>query len=188
MNKEDDVPLKEHEYDGIREYDNPLPSWWLATFFLTIIFSFLYWVHYELSGGQTQWEELKEDMAAIERHKSHAPAPTESEEELLALLSSNEALAAGKAVYDSKCAACHGPQLQGMIGPNLIDDYWLHGHGKLIEIAGVIRKGVLDKGMPPWEGALKDDEIKAVTAFIHKQKGTQPENPKPPQGEKFVSK
>lgn len=178
--------LLDHEYDGIKELDNPLPSWWLATFLITIIFGFLYWIHYEFGGGQNQWDELKQDMARIESSKKNRPAPTVSDDELDELLASSSILGEGKAIYDSKCAACHGPQLQGLIGPNLTDEFWIHGQGKLSDIVKVIRTGVLDKGMPPWEGQLKDNEIKAVSAFIIRQRDTNPPNPKAPQGEKVV--
>lgn len=186
MNKEDDKLLKDHSYDGIQELDNPLPDWWLFTFLATIIFAFLYYIHYEFSGGQTIAQELKEDLAMIDTQRKQNPVPADSEDELMKLLSSAAIQEEGKVVYAAKCAACHGPQLQGLIGPNLTDDFWIHGTGKLGEIAAVIRKGVLDKGMPPWEGQLKDAEIKAVTVFVSSQRGTSPPNPKAPQGEKIV--
>lgn len=186
MSDDKDLLIENHEYDGIRELDNPLPGWWLTTFFATIIFSFLYWIHYEFGRGQTQWAELKSDMAQIESLKKSQPGGSESEEDLAKLLASATHLDEGKAVYEGKCGACHGPQLQGLIGPNLTDDYWLHGRGKLTEIVAVIRKGVPEKGMPPWEGQLKDNELKAVTVYIAKQKGSNPPNPKAPQGEKIV--
>jgi cytochrome c oxidase cbb3-type subunit 3 len=186
MSDENDIPLTEHQYDGIQEFDNPLPNWWLWTFLLAIIFSFHYWIHYELGGGPGQNEELKADLAQIETLKKNSPQPSDKEEELALLLNSDQAISEGRAVFSSKCAACHGPQLQGLIGPNLTDEYWIHGQGKLTDIVGVIRKGVLDKGMPPWEGLLKEGEVKAVAAFIKKQSGTNPPNPKSPQGEKIV--
>ncbi len=178
--------LKDHAYDGIQEYDNPLPAWWLATFFITIIFSFLYWIHYEFSGGQTQYQELKSDLAHYESLKKSAPAPQESEEDLVKLVASNEVIKEGEGIYTSRCAACHGPQLQGSIGPNLVDDYWIHGTGRFTDIMSVVVKGVLDKGMPNWESLLNPKEIKAVTAFILKHQGSSPPNPKAPQGEKVA--
>lgn len=183
---DNDDKLLDHDYDGIRELDNPLPSWWLATFFITIIFGFHYWIHYEFAGGQSQWDELKQDMKRIESMKNHRPATTVSDDELPSLLASTAILEEGKSVYDGKCAACHGPQLQGLIGPNLTDEFWIHGKGTFSEIVAVVRGGVLDKGMPPWEGQLKDNEIKAVAAFIVQQKDSHPPNPKAPQGEKIV--
>ncbi|NJL24058.1 MAG: c-type cytochrome [Calothrix sp. SM1_5_4] len=186
MSNENDILIENHEYDGIQEYDNPLPNWWMMTFLGAIIFGFIYWVHYEFGGGATLRQELQSDMAQVESLKKNAPQPVETEEELQKLLASAPVLEEGKQLYNAKCAACHGAQLQGLIGPNLTDEYWLHGEGTLLGIAQVIRKGVLDKGMPNWDTQLKSTEIKAVTAYVASAKGTNPPNPKAPQGEKFV--
>lgn len=180
----DDKYLMEHNYDGIQEYDNPLPAWWLITFFGTIIFGFHYWIHYEFGGGKTLKDELKINLAAV-RALSPNSDNVDKEETLAALVSDSAALAKGKEVYVAKCAACHGPEMQGLIGPNLVDEYWIHG-GKLVDIAVVVRKGVLDKGMPNWETQLKDAEIQSVTAYVYAARGSKPANPKPPQGEKIV--
>jgi len=183
----DDKNLIEgHNYDGIQELDNPLPDWWLMTFLVTIMFAFFYFIHYEFSDGQSISQELSADLATIESQKKSRPSPGDSEEDLKALLAQPAALEEGRAVFGAKCAACHGPQLQGLIGPNLVDDHWIHGKGSLVDIALVVRKGVLDKGMPTWDGLMKDSEIKAVTVFIASQKGSNPPNPKAPQGEKIV--
>lgn len=184
----DDNNLTGYEYDGIQEYDNPLPNWWLATFIGTVIFGFLYWTHYQLGGGATQDAELAEDMKKIAVTDIHQHRHTNAigEEELLKLMGSKNALVSGVAVYQSKCASCHGDQLQGLIGPNLVDDYWLHGQGSLAEIRAVVAEGVPEKGMPNWDSMLKADEISAVTIFIGSNRGTQPPSPKPPQGEKVV--
>ncbi len=180
-NEPDD--LTGHNYDGIEEYDNPLPIWWLATFIGTVIFSFIYWMHYEISDGPTLVDELQIEMAKIEKLNGGTSLPTESEEVLQLLLNSKEVLATGKAAYEAKCAVCHGAELQGIIGPNLVDEYWIHGKGKLADISNVIKKGVLDKGMPGWESMMKADEISSVVAFIGKQTGSNPQNPKAPQGD-----
>ena len=76
---------------------------------------------------------------------------------------------------------CHGPQGQGLIGPNLTDTSWIHG-GKLSEIKNTIENGVLDKGMLAWKGVLSPDEINNVVAYVHSLKGTNPPNPKAAQG------
>ncbi|HMN69728.1 MAG TPA: cbb3-type cytochrome c oxidase N-terminal domain-containing protein, partial [Bdellovibrionales bacterium] len=170
--------IKDHEYDGIQECDYPLPNWWLFTFLATIMFGYLYFIHYELGGGQSISQELEADLAAVEKiKKAHGPVG-DSEDELQQLLGSGAALEEGKSVFAGKCAACHGPELQGSIGPNLTDEFWIHGQGKLVDVALVIRKGALDKGMPPWDGQLKDSEIKAVTVFIVSQIGSKPANTK----------
>ena len=186
MSEENDKLVSDHAYDGIQEFDNPLPMWWLCTFFITVIFGFIYWIHYEFAGGQGIWSELKADMAQIEALRAKSGGGQDKDEEINALIASGAAEQKGKVVYDGKCAACHGPQLQGLIGPNLVDDHWINGKGKPSEIASVIRKGVLDKGMPAWNDLLSGEEIKSVSAWVAKNRGSQPPNPKPPQGEKVV--
>lgn len=177
-----DQEIKGHSYDGITEYDNPLPTWWLATFMATIIFSFLYFVHYELGGGATLKDELKVSMKELESLK---PAATvvESEEDLQKSLKDPNLMNLGMASFQSKCAACHGPELQGLIGPNLTDKHWIYGKGHLQDIVTVIRKGVPEKGMPAWEAILKNDEVISLAAFIYSKKGSNPKNAKAPQGD-----
>lgn len=180
--------LTGHDYDGIQEYDNPLPNWWLMTFFGTIIFAFLYWIHYEFAGGPTLLMELKDDMAVIEaaHHSAGKKGSQDTEESLALLLKDSAFVNKGKDIYQAKCAACHGNELQGLIGPNLVDEYWIHGKGNLKGVIEVVRDGVLDKGMPAWDGMLKDEEIKQVVVFVVSLKGSKPPNPKAPQGEKSV--
>lgn len=182
----DDIkdPLTDHDFDGIQEYDNPLPTWWLVTFFATIIFAFLYVIHYEFGGGPTLTQELDVAMKNLEKASAqHAPAQTESEESLAETLKDPKWVALGATTFSAKCAACHGPQLGGLIGPNLTDHFWIHGKGTRLDIANVIRKGVADKGMPPWEGMLSRDEVYGLTAYIISKKDSHPDNAKPPQGE-----
>ena len=98
------------------------------------------------------------------------------------LISNPEALKAGASEYTAKCASCHGVKLEGMIGPNLIDPYWLHGTGSVSDIADTITKGVAAKGMPPWSGVISTTNIANISAYIVSLKGSQPANAKAPQG------
>jgi len=181
-----DNESKFHEYDGIIEHDNPLPTWWLWTFLITIIFAFLYYLHYELAGGPTLQQELHVAMTELEKEKASvvATSPVETEESLKAAFEKDGAIAMGEGVFAGKCAACHGAQLQGMIGPNLTDDFWLNGNGSRLDLVKVIRNGVPDKGMPPWGPVLKEQELYAVAALIMSKHGSNPPGAKPPQGEK----
>ena len=172
-----------HDYDGIYELDNPLPNWWLWTFFIAIIFSGIYYLHYEIGGGPTLTQELEVAMADIEKSKSSQPQVMETEESLTAAMGGEKMLALGAEQYAAKCAACHGAELQGMIGPNLVDKHWIHGKATKMDIVKVIREGVADKGMPPWGPVMKKEEIYALTAFIINKKGTTPAGAKAPQGE-----
>lgn len=175
--------LTDHEYDGIREYDNPLPNWWLLTFFATIMFSMLYFLHYMSGSGPSLKQELELAMEEIDRRHSSAPKSEFSEDELLAQMQSTDLVKATE-IYEGKCAACHGNALQGVIGPNLTDEFWLHGRGTRKDIVGLIRSGIPEKGMPPWENLLKSEEIVALGALIVAKQDARPEGARPPQGEK----
>lgn len=179
-NNQYDQPIAGHDYDGIQEFDNPLPMWWLWTFFGTIIFSFMYYIHYEFKVGPSSDQELSADMAAIDQLKSKADESAPAVD--LATLTKDPKLAqVGALVYAGKCAACHGDKGQGLVGPNLTDKSWIHG-AKPEELLVTIKKGVLDKGMPPWDGILKTDEIHGVIAYIYSLKGSNPPGGKAPQG------
>lgn len=175
---------KFHEYDGIIEHDNPLPTWWLWTFFLTIIFGFIYYLHYEVANGPTLNDELKVAMVEVEKAQAsqQAASPMETEDTLKEAFNGPGVLNAGKSLFESKCSACHGPNLQGAIGPNLTDKFWIHGKGTRLDIVKVIREGVTEKGMPPWGPVMKKEEIYAVASYILSKQGSNPSGAKAPEG------
>lgn len=180
MAYEEDRLLEGHNYDGIEEFDNPLPGWWLVTFFGTIIFSFIYYLHYEVGSGPNQAQQLAEDLAIIQSLKKGGPA---LDEEKLAAMVSQEQLDKGAQAFAAKCAACHGAKGEGLIGPNLTDKHFLHGN-KRMDMYAVISNGVLDKGMPPWKDQMSSDELAAVTNYVFSLKGTFVAG-KPPQGQEL---
>lgn len=159
----EDADLMDHNYDGIQEYDNPLPNWWLVTFFGTIIFGFIYFTHYTFGGGQTQEQELEVALAALPKVQEKSW----DEEDLKKRLNDPQLVAQGKGVYDAKCAACHGGKGEGVIGPNLTDKFWIHGKGERKDIIQIVTKGFTQKGMPAWEGLISDDEIVQVTGYVY---------------------
>jgi cytochrome c oxidase cbb3-type subunit 3 len=173
--------LLEHEYDGIREYDNPMPRWWLWVFYATIVFSPLY---YFLPGRLGEnGGNVAEYEAEVAAHKvaEPPPAPTISDEALLALAKDRDALHEGEEVFTKNCVSCHGAGGGGVIGPNLTDAAWIHG-GTPSAIHKTIVEGVLAKGMPPWGRLLKPEEVDQVTAYVISLRGTSPANPKAPEG------
>lgn len=192
-NNNDQDNLTGHEYDGIQEYDNKLPLWWLASFIATVIFAFIYWIHYEFAGGPNLQAELQVEMEDLQQKSggqgqgASAAAPAASEEDLLKMMSNPEIVEKGKVTFKGKCASCHGDELQGLIGPNLVDEFWIHGKGKLADIQTVVSQGVPEKGMPSWAAMMKNDEIESVVVYIGSLKGSKPANPKAPQGEKVVN-
>tara|TARA_B100000749_G_scaffold280223_1_gene275359 strand:- start:59651 stop:60229 length:579 start_codon:yes stop_codon:yes gene_type:complete len=185
-NNVDPLLIQGHDYDGIEELDNPLPQWWLVTFLGTIVFGFLYWIYYEPLSGPTLMEELNEDLARIEKiqEKNEAQAPKLETVNFATLIDDSEAMGRAKVHFVAKCATCHGQQMQGLIGPNLVDKYWIHGKGTPEAMVGVIRNGVVEKGMVPWKGVIKDSEINEIVAYIISKEGTEVPNPKAPQGDK----
>lgn len=187
MSQENDKEIKGHNYDGITEYDNPLPVWWLVTFIGTVSFAFIYFLHYQVGGGPTLKEDLTVALAEIEKTKANQPADNYSEEQLNSLFKDNQNISLGAQVYAGKCAVCHGVELQGIIGPNLVDSYWIHTKGTKSGLVQTIDKGVPEKGMPAWKDILKGPETLAVAAFIFSKKGSAPANPKAPQGDKIES-
>lgn len=173
----------DHSYDGIQELDNPLPRWWLATFYGTIIFSALYFFYYHLGSGDSHLAELQKEMSRIEQARIlNKPSGSKDLEKLSAYMQSAEKIASGKVVYTARCAACHATDGGGSIGPNLTDNFWIHGKGAPGDVLAVIASGVADKGMPPWSGALTPEELYTVAAFTLSLHGKTPATPKAPQG------
>ena len=181
-------PVLDHEYDGIEELDNPLPGWWLATFYICIAFAGVYFTWQNiLAGGHVHEQAYRAERAAIEAKSAAAEAAKVKAIDPVAFnkeLSDKGLAASGAQVFGSRCASCHGPQAGGLIGPNLTDAYWIHGDGTPLEIYKVVDKGVNDKGMPNWGAILKPGDLKQVTAFVYSLKGSHPGNPKAPQGQK----
>lgn len=186
QNNENDKLIEDHEYDGIQELDNPLPGWWLMTFYITIAFSVVYFIYYQVLDGPTSEEYLSNDMSRIEeiREARVEDVGEKSEEEIRAVLDNEERIASGKEQYMKNCMACHGDNAQGVIGPNLTDDYWINGDGTVNSIAKIIKNGVTEKGMPAWEQILQPEQIVNVAGYVYTLHGTDPEGAKPPEGEK----
>jgi cytochrome c oxidase cbb3-type subunit 3 len=178
--------ILEHNYDGIQEYDNPMPRWWVYIFWATIVFSVLYWLKVPGFGsGRGRIEEYRRDMAAAAAAaaKRDAAQPTASSPEQLAAMTRDASvLATGKQAFGQYCAACHRFDAGGQIGPNLTDDYWLHG-ASIEQLRKSVADGVLEKGMPPWAKVLKPEQLDAVVVYVFTLRGTNPPDPKAPQGE-----
>jgi cytochrome c oxidase cbb3-type subunit 3 len=170
-------------YDGIVEQNNPMPSWWIWLFILCIIFGFIYWIHY-FSNGETLRKDYDQAYKAYQAEVERAAsvAQVETEESLTTYMKGEAAIATGAGIFASKCAMCHGENLQGKIGPNLTDNFWTTGDGSRMAVLHTITKGSAVKGMPAWEGMLKPKEIKDVASFVYSKIGSNPANPKAPEG------
>ena len=188
MARRDDDRLVGHAYDGIQEYDNPLPGWWVWIFVATIVFSAAYWGYYQLGPGPSVVAEYEAEarIASEQAAALAAKAGVQSDETIAAVARDTGAMAKAKETFVARCAVCHGPQGQGLIGPNLTDEYWLHG-GRPTDIFRIITDGEVEKGMVSWKAVLSSEEIRALAAYIGTLRGSNPPNPKAPQGDRVAA-
>jgi cytochrome c oxidase cbb3-type subunit III len=175
--------LMSHEADGIKELDNLLPRWWVWLFHLTIIFSVGYMLYYHVfSMGDLQAAAYEREWERGEAIKKKAISEFEATIGGLDVSTDTSVLADGLEVYTLYCAPCHRPDGGGLVGPNLCDDYWIHGSNYTDNIK-IIVNGVPEKGMITWRGILRPSQIQSVASYIHKFRGTTPPNPKPPENQ-----
>jgi cytochrome c oxidase cbb3-type subunit 3 len=177
--------LLHHDYDGIKELDNVLPPWWVNLFYACIIFALIYLVRFHILEGKDQKAEFETEMAdaklAVEEYKKTAKDLID--EKTVTQLTEPADIALGKKIFESNCVACHRPDAGGAIGPNLTDQYWLLGGG-IKNVFHTITNGGRDgKGMVAWRGTLKPSEIQLVASYVLSLQGSNPKDPKEPQGD-----
>jgi len=173
-----------HEFDGIRELDNPAPRWLMYLLYITVFFAAVYWVHYiTFKQGPNQDQEYLNEMAAANASKAGDTAGV-----ALVVLTDQASLDAGKTIYSEKlCYSCHGMLGEGnAVGPNLTDNYWLHG-GTLENLMEVMKNGVPAKGMAPFKDQLTEEQILQVVSYVLSLQGSNPPNAKAPQGDQAGS-
>ncbi len=185
MAKYEDKVL-DHSVDGIQEYDNPMPGWWLWTFYVAIVFSIVYLMYYALGFGEGYRSELRSDeigdRQAIQDYYVANPIQPPTTEILLAGAVDPTVLNTGKLQFVKTCAPCHGEHGEGLIGPNLADNRWINVKNT-VDIFTTIVKGVPAKGMPAWGRAFSPDDLKALAAYVRSLAGSNPANPKPAEGD-----
>ncbi len=187
VEKEADVML-DHDYDGIKELDNSLPPWWIWGFYLTIIWAVIYIVHFHIfDTGPLQVEEYNNEIAMAEQKIKERQAKMADfiSPENVTALNTPEGLGSGKDIYTKNCVACHGPGGEGTVGPNLTDEFWIHGGG-IKNIFTTVTNGVPAKGMISWKSQLSPKQIQQVSSYILTLQGTKPANGKAPEGEKWL--
>ncbi len=186
--EEEETVLLDHNYDGIQELDNHLPPWWKWLFYLTIVFGVVYlFVYHVFNLLPLQTEAYEADVAAADARRAEMMANNPSgtiDESTVAYVEDAAVLASGKQVYNNNCAQCHRADGGGGIGPNLTDEYWLHG-GSIQDIFTTIKVGVPAKGMISWEPLLSPEQMQNVASYVMSLVGSNPPNPKAPQGEVY---
>lgn len=185
IEKERDI-LLDHNYDGIRELDNSLPPWWKYSFYISIVWAVCYLFYFYIGGGPSSLDEYKTEVqqAKIDieiYNKNNALNVDESNVQY----ADAAGVLDGADIFKTNCAACHGNSGEGNVGPNLTDDYWLHG-GTANELFKTVKYGWPAKGMKSWETDLSAVQIKNVISYIHSIHGTNPANAKAPQGDLFT--
>lgn len=177
----------DHNYDGIIELDNSLPPWWVYMFYATILFGVVYVGYYHFGGGPTQQMEYDNAIAQAKIEKTEMLKKTASnvDENTVVILADAADIAKGKSSYVTKCAACHGQNGEGGVGPNLTDEFWIHGGG-VKNIFKTIKYGVQEKGMIAWQAQMQPTEMQQVASFILTLQGTKPANGKAPQGNLYI--
>jgi cytochrome c oxidase cbb3-type subunit 3 len=177
--------LLDHNYDGIRELDNNLPPWWKYGFYLTIVFSVVYLIHFHvIDTGKLQNAEYEDQLmqAKLQLEAYKKKAANLIDENNATVLTDAASLTSGKSIFIDNCAACHGRTGEGGVGPNLTDDYWMH-NGGIKDIFKTIKYGWPEKGMKSWQQDLGAKQIHEVASYIKSLHGTNPANAKEKQGE-----
>jgi cytochrome c oxidase cbb3-type subunit 3 len=185
LEKEADM-LLDHDYDGIKELDNALPPWWKYGFLITIFIAAIYLLKYEVwHNGPNPTEEYNAEMTtAKEQVDAYLANAKNNVDEKNITISDAAGIAVGKVSFTKTCVACHSSNGEGGVGPNLTDDYWIHG-GKIADIFKTIKYGYPDKGMQSWQTTYSPIQIKELASYIKSLRGTNPPNPKAPQGDLY---
>jgi cytochrome c oxidase cbb3-type subunit 3 len=188
MDQYEDRIMEDHDYDGIQEYDNPMPAWWKNLFIVTVIWSVIYVAGQLLGYVPTYEEDFKAEVAEIQdrryAHSLKSPPMVVDEQVLAAAIGDPDQIALGGKAY-APCVGCHGAQGQGGIGPNLTDEYWLYG-GAHMDVFNVIQTGT-SHGMPAWSDSVTREQTVALVAYLHSLQGTNPPDAREPQGERWVA-
>jgi cytochrome c oxidase cbb3-type subunit 3 len=177
-----------HVYDGIEEQDNHLPNWWLFTLYGACVFALGYWIYFQAyATGRSPLQAYQHEKATQKRAEAaQLMALGElTDDQLLAMAKNPAIVKQGAEIFATTCFACHLASGGGRIGPNLTDEFWMHG-GKPTEILRTVRVGVPDKGMLAWGQQFGEQKVRAVTAYVLTLAGTNVPGGKEPQGEKLA--
>ncbi len=179
--------LLDHDYDGIKELDNALPPWWKYGFYITIVVGVFYLLKFEVwKTGQDQYQEYTTEMTeAKAATEAYLAEMKENVDEKTVVMLNAAGVSAGKELFAKTCVACHMSNGEGGVGPNLTDDYWIHG-GSINDVFKTIKYGYPDKGMQAWSSTYSPVQIQQLSSYIKSLKGTHPANAKAPQGDLYT--
>lgn len=181
IDEEKDMVI-DHDYDGIQELNNPIPTWFNVLFYSTVVFGFAYLLVYHVFGwGLNQEQEYAQELAIAEIAKQEYLAQAANLIDEGSVQFDAAMAPAGKAIFMANCVACHGTAGEGTIGPNLADRFWIHG-GEIKDVFKTVKYGVPEKGMVPWEQTLTPGQIAEVSSYIVTLRDTNPANAKAPEG------
>jgi cytochrome c oxidase cbb3-type subunit 3 len=178
-----DDPLTGHNYDGIQEYDNPLPGWWKWLFVASILMAPPYFMYYH-SGveGRSLEGRYEQELSAVTRAQYAALGTvTPSRESVIRFLYDSDWLPAGASIFKTNCQSCHGSDGGGKVGPNLTDDAYKNVKD-IGDILTVIQNGANGGAMPAWNTRLSEIDMVMVSSYVASLRGDTPADPKAPEG------
>ncbi len=178
-------PLLDHDYDGIREYDNPLPGWWVALFWGTILFALPYTAFFHGADGRSIGDDYESEVAAFAEQLIATYGNLHADVATIRQYMDDEVAMAGMAsLFRSKCAQCHRADGTGNVGPNLTDRHWINVKA-LPDVFQTITKGVVAKGMPSWEDQLTETQRVLLSSYVTSL-ARNPKKGKAPQGDEIL--
>lgn len=180
--------LLDHDCDGIREYDNPMPFWWSAIFWLTIVFALPYFAYYHLGGvGTSVADGYDTEVGEFYEAQAAKLGDLKGDDATIVQLSTDrKKLLAGQNMFRANCAPCHAPDGGGKTGPNLTDDFYINVRAPK-DIFRVVRDGIETKGMPRWGKRFSDPQIVLLSSYVASLRGTAAASPKEPQGDRIAA-
>jgi len=186
IEKEADIML-DHDYDGIKELDNALPPWWKYGFYITIFVAIFYILKFELwHTGMNPTEEYNTEMAEAKLETDqYLASMKENVDENSVVMLDAAGIQTGKTLFTKTCVACHSQTGGGGVGPNLTDNYTIHG-ARIQDIFKTIKYGYPDKGMQSWQSNFSPVEMQQLSSYIKSLSNTNVPNGKAPQGDLII--
>lgn len=181
--------LIDEDYDGIQELDNNVPPWFNILFYGTVIIGIIYFLNFHVfKTGKLPFQEYSDEIFAAQLQREELiRTGAFINENTVEQLKDPESLASGKQIFVANCTPCHGENGGGTVGPNLTDQYWIHGGG-IKNVFTTIKYGVTVKGMIAWQNQFNPKKMQQVASYVLSLQGTNPANGKPPEGNLFTDK